>query len=70
MDMAVITQFISSLGFPIAACVYMAWQTNKMTERHQEEISSLRAVVEANTLSVQRLVDKLDSLGGETDEGN
>lgn len=70
MDMAVITQFISSLGFPIAACVYMAWQSNRMAERHQEEISSLRAVVEANTLSVQRLVDKLDSLGGENNEGD
>ena len=70
MDLAVITQFISSLGFPIAACVYMAWQSNRMSERHQEEISSLRAVVEANTLSVQRLVDKLDSLGGEINEGD
>ena len=28
------------------------------------------AVVEANTLSVQRLVDKLDALGGEIDAGN
>ena len=70
MDMAVITQFISSLGFPIAACVYMAWQSNRMSERHQEEISSLRAVVEANTLSVQRLVDKLDSLVCEINGGD
>ena len=70
MDMDVITQFISSLDFPIAACVYMAWQSNKMSERHQAEIASLRAVVEANTLSVQRLVDKLDALGGEIDAGD
>lgn len=70
MDMAVLTQFISSLGFPSAACIYMAWQSNKMSERHHEEISSLRAVVEANTLSVQRLADKLDSLGGESNEGD
>ena len=65
MDFTVITQIISSLGFPIAACIYMAWSNNKTEERHSEEISSLRAVVEANTLTVQRLVDKLDAIGGE-----
>ena len=70
MDITEISQIVSTVGFPIAACVYMAWQSNKMSERHHAEIASLRAVVEANTLSVQRLVDKLDALGGEIDAGN
>ena len=70
MDLAAITQFISTFEFPIAACVYMAWHSNKVAERHREEITSLRAVIEANTLTVQKLVDKLDALGGEIDEGN
>lgn len=63
MDMGTINSLIGSLGFPIAACIYMAWSNQKLQQQHKEEAESLRKVVEQNTLTVQKLVDKLDQLG-------
>lgn len=65
MDITSITQLIGNLGFPIAACIYMAWSNQKTREAHKEEIENLRKVVEQNTITVQRLVDKLDDIGKE-----
>lgn len=70
MDVSSIAQIISSLGFPIAAAIYMAWLNQRQSLRHSEEIGELRKVVEQNTLTVQRLVDKLDLMGGERNGGN
>ena len=70
MDMSPIIEIISSLGFPIAACIYMAYINNKQSERHTEEIGELRKVVEANTLTVQRLVDKIDKISSGGDPKN
>lgn len=44
---------ISNVGFPIAACVYMAITYNKT-------ISQLTAVINNNTLSIERLVGKIE----------
>lgn len=63
-DVSAITQIIANLGFPIAACIYFAIVTQKQNARHSEEVGELRKVVEQNTLTVQRLVDKLDNLKG------
>lgn len=43
---------ISNVGFPIAACAYMAVTFNKT-------ISKLTAVIENNTLSIERLAGKI-----------
>ena len=52
--------------------IYMLWYSNKTNARHSEEIGELRKVVEQNTLTVQRLVDKLDVFTKEdkNDKGN
>lgn len=52
--------------------IYMLWYSNKTNTRHSEEIGELRKVVEQNTLTVQRLVDKLDIIIKEDnhDKGN
>lgn len=70
MDITVISDVITSLGIPIAFCIYMIWKEMKTDAKHQEQIDELRKVVEMNTLTVQRLADKLDRLGGEEHEGN
>lgn len=72
MDITVITQLISTVGFPIFMVIYMLWYSNKTNARHSEEIGELRKVVEQNTLTVQRLVDKLDVFAKEdkNDTGN
>lgn len=50
---------ISNVGFPIAACVYMAITYNKT-------ISQLTEVINNNTISIERLVGKIE--GGASDE--
>lgn len=61
-DWTVITSIISNVGFPIAVCIYFAIVAQKQDARHSAEVSELRKVVEQNTLTVQRLVDKLENM--------
>ena len=59
MDFTSITTFISSVGFPIACCLYLIY-TQKETQRHNmEEIEKLRETVENNTNVMVRLCEKL-----------
>ena len=70
MDSSIV-QLISSLGFPIVACIALAWyvkyttdQNNKevaeMRKEHKDEISKVTEALNNNTLALQQLVDHLD----------
>ena len=37
MDVTTITTLIGSLGFPIVACIYMAYINNEQNKRHETE---------------------------------
>lgn len=64
-DMNVILQAISTVGFPICACGALFWMVNKQDESHKEEITSLRAVLEANTQALTELKDMLKYMKGD-----
>lgn len=64
-------QLISSLGFPIVACIAMAWYTKYQTDNyrnevkdmqreHKEEINKVTEALNNNTLALQKLCDKLE----------
>lgn len=66
-----IIQIISTLGFPIAACIAMGWfvkyqtdNNNKtMTDLRQEQAEQNNTMLKAinnNTKALQELIDKLD----------
>ena len=59
MDITTITQFISTLGFPIAVCLICFWYINKREEQHKDEISELAKAINNNTIVMQKLVDRL-----------
>ena len=59
MDTGAIVQLISSLGFPIACCVAMFWQNNKLNESHKEEVSKLNEAINNNTIALNHIIDKL-----------
>lgn len=61
MDAATITQIISSIGFPIVACMGCAWYINKQSDSHKKEIDRITEAVNNNTLALTRLLDKLGS---------
>lgn len=66
MDTSTIVQIISSLGFPIACCVAMFWQNNKLNESHKEETTKLNEAINNNTIALNQLIDKIGGSGGDT----
>lgn len=49
MDVNVIMQAISTLGFPIVVACALFWYINKQNENHKEEINGLRETISENT---------------------
>ena len=71
MDLNAIGNLIASVGFPITACVGLAWfckymidQSNRNIERmfemYEKANSENREAIEANTKVIERLCEKLD----------
>ena len=69
MDFATISQLISSVGFPIAACVALFWQMTKESERHKEEMTALKESLNQNTLAITKLVVFMQEKEGMEDNG-
>ena len=59
MDIGTITSMIGSLGFPIVACIYMAYVNAKQTEAHKEEMAKITEAVNDLKVAITSLVDKL-----------
>lgn len=57
--MDVLIQLISSVGFPIAMCVYTMYTMQKMNEQHREEVSKLSETINNNTQAINDLALKL-----------
>ena len=71
MDLNTVGTLISSLGFPIVACLGLGWfckymidQQNKNIERmfamYDKANSENREAIEANTKALEKLCEKLD----------
>ncbi len=74
MDIKVLLDAISLVGFPIVMClVFMyyvkyltdknAEQIDKMNDQHRQETNELTKAVENNTLALTRLIEKMDKEG-------
>lgn len=59
MDVNTVSAMIGSLGFPIAACIYMAYANAKQTEAHKEEMAKMTEAVNELKVAIISLVDKL-----------
>lgn len=57
MDLA---ELIGNYCFPIAACVYLAWENRAQRQSHKEEADTMRTALEANTMAINRLVDRME----------
>lgn len=77
MDIASISTFLQTVGFPVAACVAMGVYVKYITDNHRadtlerekryaQEIHTITEAISNNTLVIQKLVDRLDK-GGEVD---
>lgn len=59
MDINSIQTLITSVGFPIVCCLGLGWYIKYLTDSHKTEIDSLREVINANTLIVTKLYEKM-----------
>lgn len=71
MDANNIVTIISSLGFPIVACIGLGWyvkyqsdlnstEVKEMRQEHQAEVQKMTEALNNNTIAIQRLVDKME----------
>lgn len=54
-----IVQVITTVGFPIAMCLLMAWYVKYVEDKHKNEIDNLRTVIEQNTIALTKLCERL-----------
>lgn len=59
MDVSTITALISSVGFPIACCIYLIYSNIKTEEKHAEELEKIRQTVENNTHAMIKLCERI-----------
>ena len=67
---------ISTVGFPIAMCVFLCWyvkdsteknreEVNKINADHKEEVANITTALENNTIALTKLCERIggDSIG-------
>lgn len=67
-----LSNFISTVGFPIVVAIAMFYQNNTLSTNYQQITKGLQDKIEANTIVMQQLINKLVSNGvikdGEKDD--
>ena len=53
-----ISDFISSVGFPIVVCLLMIYQQQKMSENYIDIVNSLKELISDNTKSINLLFSR------------
>lgn len=51
-----VSDFISSVGFPIVVCLMMIYQQEKVSESYIEIVNSLKELISDNTKSINLLL--------------
>lgn len=60
MDINVIMQAITTVGFPIVMCICLAWYCMKLGDSHKAETDKFTTALNENTLILQKLCDILN----------
>ena len=58
--MSELSNFISSVGFPIVVSIAMFYQNNVLAVNYQKITEQLQQKIESNTVIITRLIEKLD----------
>ena len=59
MDANTIIDLVGRLGFPIVACVGMAFFIREIIANHKSEMEKVTEAIQNNTIVIQKLVDKM-----------
>ena len=55
-----LSNFISTVGFPVVVAVAMFYQNNVLSANYQKLTQQLQDKIESNTVILTRLIEKLD----------
>lgn len=69
--MSDVINIISTVGFPIFACITMGWfvkyqldkndeEMQETREAHRQEVEKITEALNNNTLALQKLIDKIE----------
>lgn len=75
MDVQVVIQAITTVGFPIVCCGAMAWyvkyitdknreEVTKLNEQHKSEMAEVTQAINNNTIALTKLCDLINSSEG------
>ena len=64
MDISAIAQLISTIGFPIARCIYLLIYIKSFDEKYCEQLNNMTKAIENNTLTITKLMAMIDDLEG------
>ena len=65
MDISTIAQLISTIGFPIAMCIYLLIYIKSFDEKYCEKLDSMAKAIENNTIVITKLMTMIDNLENE-----
>ena len=57
-NMKEISEFISTVGFPVVVCLLMIYQQQKMSESYIDIVNSLKELVSDNTKSINLILNR------------
>ena len=62
MDISAIAQLISTIGFPIAMCIYLLFYIKSFDEKYCEKLDSMAKAIENNTLVIAKLMAVINDM--------
>ena len=62
MDMSTVAQLISTIGFPIAMCIYLLFYIKSFDEKYCEQLDSMAKAIENNTVVITKLMTMIDKI--------
>lgn len=62
MDIQTVAQLISTVGFPIAMCIYLLIYIKSFDEKYCDKLDSMAKAIENNTLVITKLMSMIDDL--------
>lgn len=60
MEVSTIVTLIGSLGFPIVACLGLAYFCKQIITDNRNDYKEICQAINNNTIVIQKLIDKLD----------
>lgn len=60
MELGEVLNAITTVGFPIVACLAMGWYVKSTQQAYRDDVKSMVQSIDNNTAVINRLLDKLD----------